>query len=69
MRRGRGELVADVPLGFMLSGGLDSSVLSTLGDRYLRADYEHFEPTGSFRESDGRRLPVFQWSYRTVVAE
>jgi hypothetical protein len=31
--------------------------------------YEHFEYAHYSVESDGRMIPVYQWSYRTYVAE
>ncbi|MFH8369655.1 DUF5988 family protein [Streptomyces sp. NPDC018031] len=31
--------------------------------------YEHFEPTGEFEETQGRRLRVFRCIRRTYVAE
>ncbi|QOV33125.1 hypothetical protein IM697_22945 [Streptomyces ferrugineus] len=31
--------------------------------------YEHFEPTAETAERDGVRLRVFEWTYRTYVAE
>ncbi|KZM73681.1 hypothetical protein IU500_23405 [Nocardia terpenica] len=34
-----------------------------------RGGYEHFTPTERFQETDQGRCPVFEWSYRTRVAE
>ncbi|WP_433663263.1 DUF5988 family protein [Nocardia sp. CA-128927] len=31
--------------------------------------YEHFDPTGTHIAHDGCDLPVYQWSYRTRIAE
>ncbi len=31
--------------------------------------YEHFSRTEEFREVDGDQLAVFQWLYRTKIAE
>jgi len=31
--------------------------------------YEHFVHRGEVRETDGQRVPVFQWCDRTRVAE
>jgi hypothetical protein len=31
--------------------------------------YEHFEYAHYSAESDGRIMPVYQWSYRTYIAE
>ncbi|WP_405807776.1 DUF5988 family protein [Streptomyces sp. NBC_01187] len=31
--------------------------------------YEHFERTGDHEEFEGEILPVYQWSYRTFIAE
>jgi len=31
--------------------------------------YEHFEFTRTYEECDGELLPVYEWCYRTFIAE
>ena len=35
----------------------------------FRGWHQHFEHTGSFRTVGDRTLPVYQWRYRTAIAE
>lgn len=39
----------------------------------LTVDYygrhQHFQRSGEFQLVDGRRVPVFRWSYSTAIAE
>lgn len=47
-------------------GSLESEgkIRILFGNRYEHFEYAHFSV-----ESDGRMIPVYQWSYRTYVAE
>lgn len=47
-------------------------VVDTLVDKiklFLGNSYEHFTYSGESRELNGSPLPVFQWCYRTKIAE
>lgn len=46
--------------------------VDTLSDRVklFRGNcYEHFAYTGESQDLNGARLPVFQWCYKTKIAE
>ncbi|MGA2258805.1 MAG: asparagine synthetase B family protein, partial [Thermoguttaceae bacterium] len=58
----RGHLIADVPIGVLLSGGIDSSLLVSLLKKELNADLEAF--TVRFGEADYDESP-----YARIVAD
>ncbi|SCF70197.1 MULTISPECIES: DUF5988 family protein [unclassified Streptomyces] len=66
------------PVRIMLSGGPDGTP-PTWNVESLESEtrvlirrgngYEHFEFADRYAEYEGEKLPVYDWSYRTCIAE
>jgi len=62
------RLIADVPLGIMLSGGLDSSVIAALAQKYNKDKINTF--TAGFKSRGGRMLSeIDERKYAKLVAD
>ncbi|MEU8926603.1 DUF5988 family protein [Kitasatospora sp. NPDC048545] len=56
---------SDIPeIQEVKSGSIESRLKIPRGN-----GYEHFEITQDFKDVAGVLMPVYQWSYRTAIAE